>query len=160
MLLQLDRPQEGKSEERNWSRNGLGSCQGVPGSPVAPRCSPAAAGVSTSPGGAPHGWLTISTGEDGAGLVTSFSSLTSWENTMRECVHVRGHRDREAPAPHSGGTGISPCPCTHWPVAAGSVKTSFQHRRGEVHVQRASKAASPQPQKPQGQGSRRVQGKG
>lgn len=52
-----------------------------------------------------------------------------------------------------GETGTSRLPVSR----GGIILWPFQHRRGEVHIQRAS---SPPPQRPQGQGSRRVQGRG
>lgn len=44
----------------------------------------------------------------GARALSSFASL---ENTMKECTHAWGNRDKEAPGPHSVGIGgSSPAP--------------------------------------------------
>lgn len=172
-LLQLDRPQEGKSEEWKWSRNGLGlPARGAAREPLkALRLLAAAWALQGFPQGpgerVPLEWLRVTPGEDGSRFVTRHgacrsvcSLLPCQPRKYHEGAHTWGNRDKEAPGPHSVGTGIIPCPSTHQPVSAGSVKTSFKHRGGEVHVQRASKAANPQPQRPQGQGSCRVRGRG
>lgn len=81
-------------------------------------------------------------GKRGRGLFPMWSSqehtlLPALLPSVREHRHVWGNRGKE---------GIIP-----WP---------FQHRGGEMLIQRPSKATSPLPQRPQGQGSRRVQGRG
>lgn len=78
-------------------------------------------------------------------------------------VDLAGAHIPSSPAGHLGGsaglcgeTGTSRLPVSR----GGIIPWPFQHRRGEVQIQRASKATSPPPQRPQGQGSRRVQGRG
>lgn len=76
------------------------------------------------------------------------------------CSQRGAHRSSHtAPCLGALREGAQPCLGKQGQGGEGIIPWPFQHRAGEVPIQRASKASSPLPQRPQGQGSRRVQGR-